>query len=302
MIINDVSIIIVNYNTKQMTNECIESIIAYTNGLNYEIILVDNGSSDGSKEFFEKKEGIVYIYSNENLGFGRANNLGAEKATGNYLFLLNSDTLLFDNSIKIMCDFYSSKETELKMGALGCVLVDRDKQFNGCGGSFPTCKDWIKKYKSSLPFVKWFSKYDEKETYPLDNNYFEIDYVIGADLLIKKSVFESLQGFDPDYFMYYEESDLQKRMSSLGLKAYIITITKIIHLEDASGKSIVNYSNRKRIITHLSRNLYLKKNDAKDFAKYKFFDKLFLLLNRFNPKYSLQENSDYITQIKKTYS
>ena len=90
----DVSIIIVTYNTLKMTNNCLESIIEYTQGINYEIILVDNASKDGSKDFFEKDLRIHYIYSESNLGFGRANNLGAKVAKGKYLFLLNCSFLV----------------------------------------------------------------------------------------------------------------------------------------------------------------------------------------------------------------
>ena len=89
----DVSIIIVNYNTKDLTSQCIDSIYEKTQGVRFEIILVDNASTDGSKEVFEKDTRITYIYSDENLGFGRANNLGAKVAKGKYLFLLNSDTI-----------------------------------------------------------------------------------------------------------------------------------------------------------------------------------------------------------------
>lgn len=84
----DVSIVIINYNTRQMTSECIDSIIAHTIGIEYEIILVDNASSDGSKEFFEEDQRVTYIYSDINKGFGGGNNLGAKKARGKYLLLL----------------------------------------------------------------------------------------------------------------------------------------------------------------------------------------------------------------------
>ncbi|MDM1042798.1 MULTISPECIES: glycosyltransferase family 2 protein [Empedobacter] len=296
-----VSIIIVNYNTKQMTSECIDSIIKHSHDTKYEIILVDNGSLDGSKEYFSQLEEITYIYSEENLGFGRANNLGADSAKGEFLFLLNSDTLLIENSIKKMFDFYTSKEKELNIGTLGCILVNKNIQFNGCGSSFPTSHEWIKIYKSSIPILKLFQNPIKKNNFPLSTSFFQIDYVIGADILIKKTIFDQVKGFDEAYFMYYEESDLQKRMYDLGYKAYITTNTSIIHLEDASGKSIRNYSNRKRIITHTSRNIYLKKNDFENFNEYKFYDKLFLFLNIINPKYTFRENMSYIKEIKKTY-
>ena len=84
----DVSIIIVNYNTKQLTLDCINSVFDQTKDVSFEIILVDNASVDGSKELFEKDSRIKYIYSNQNVGFGRANNIGFEQAKGKYVFLL----------------------------------------------------------------------------------------------------------------------------------------------------------------------------------------------------------------------
>lgn len=83
----DVSVIIINYNTMQMTSECIDSIIANTYDVNYEIILVDNASTDGSKEFFENDKRVKYIYSDRNNGFGAGNNLGVKNACGKYVFL-----------------------------------------------------------------------------------------------------------------------------------------------------------------------------------------------------------------------
>ena len=100
----DVSIIIVNYNTCRMTAECIDSVFEKTHGIDFEIILVDNASTDGSREHFAGDSRITYIYNDENLGFGRANNAGIERARGRYVFLLNSDTLLIGNAIKTLCD------------------------------------------------------------------------------------------------------------------------------------------------------------------------------------------------------
>ena len=101
----DVSIIIVNYNTYNLTHNCIESIIKNTCSISFEIILVDNASKDGSKEFFSKDNRIKYIYLEENIGFGRANNVGVEYASGNFLFFLNSDTLLVNNAIYILYQY-----------------------------------------------------------------------------------------------------------------------------------------------------------------------------------------------------
>jgi GT2 family glycosyltransferase len=296
----DCSIIIVNYNTKTITNNCIESVKKFTEGISYEIILVDNASSDDSVAFFNEMKDIIFIRSSENIGFGRANNLGAEQAKGEFLFLLNSDTVLVENSIKKLVDFFEDKEAELNIGSLGCILVDKEMNYNGCGSNFTSCAEEIHHYKTIIPGLRYFFKNKPVNLYPLRESFFEIDYVIGADLMIKNHVFKNMKGFDKDFFMYYEESDLQYRMKRAGYKAYIYTETKIIHLEDGSGKEIKNYSNKKRIITHTSKNLFLKKNDPENFGKYKTWDKFFLFINRFNTKYTPQEKQDYEKAIKRT--
>ena len=297
-----VSIIVVNYNTKDITENCIASIITQTKDVEYEIILVDNASVDGSKEYFKNRKEICYIYSNENLGFGKANNLGAEKAKGELLFLLNSDTILIENSIKKMLDFFCQNEEGLKIGVLGCLLIDEKYEINGYGDEFPSCKKEIKNYLSLIPIINFFVKKEKRKPTEFKNDYFEINYVIGADMLMRKKNFLKLNGFDEDFFMYYEESDLQKRIKSiLNLKNYVYTKTRIIHLEDASGKNIKKYTNKKRIIVHKSKNLYLKKNDYKNFRKYKMYDNLFLWLSKFNKKYTKQEYFEYFTEIKKTH-
>ena len=103
--IADVSIIIVNYNTLHVLRPCLDSIIEQTIGIDYEIIVVDNGSTDGSIEALSDDSRVTLIPTGENLGFGRANNKGLEQAKGEYIFFLNSETLLKNNAIKMLYDF-----------------------------------------------------------------------------------------------------------------------------------------------------------------------------------------------------
>ena len=119
----DVSVIVVNYNTLELTKNTINSVIEKTRDLNYEIILVDNASTDGSVEFFEREytDKVIFIKNSENLGFGRANNKGIEISKGKYVFLLNSDTLLINNAIKILFDFM---EKNKDCGICGGNLYD----------------------------------------------------------------------------------------------------------------------------------------------------------------------------------
>lgn len=122
--IMDVSIIIVNYNTKRLTCQCIDSIIEKTEGVSFEIIVVDNNSTDGSQELLSHDNRIVFIEAGENLGFGKANNLGFKKSTGKYLFFLNSDTILLNNALLYFFDFYESFKG--RIGGVGCLL-ENDK-------------------------------------------------------------------------------------------------------------------------------------------------------------------------------
>ena len=107
-----VSIIMVNYNTKELTKKAIQAVFDKTEGVEYEIIVVDNDSKDGSVEELKKtfQDKIIIIESKENLGFGRGNNLGIKQAKGKYIFLLNSDTELINNAIKIFYDYMEQNE------------------------------------------------------------------------------------------------------------------------------------------------------------------------------------------------
>ncbi|TDD98356.1 glycosyltransferase family 2 protein [Flavobacterium cellulosilyticum] len=297
-----VSIIIVNYNTKKITIDCLESIKKFTTGLEYEIIVVDNASADGSQEALKRLfPDVKLIESPDNRGFGLANNLGVRSAMGEFVFLLNSDTVLVENSIKIMLDFFQKYQHKLNIGAIGTVLIDEANQTNGFGSHFPSCKEENAINLKKIPLIGQLISFSKNHQYDIKKEYFEIDYIIGADLLMRKDFFEKLDGFSKEFFMYYEESDLQKRMDNLGFKRYITTNTKIIHLEDGSGKSIKKYSNRKRTIVHKSKNIYLKRNDKENFSKYAILDFIILFLNFFNFKYSFKENFNYFKEILSTY-
>ncbi|MGJ1262803.1 glycosyltransferase family 2 protein [Sphingobacterium spiritivorum] len=298
----DISIIIVNYNTASITLNCLRTIYEFTKDVSFEIILVDNASTDDSvirikKDFPE----VLVLESEENMGFGNANNLAAQRALGNFLFFLNSDTLLIENSLKKLLDFFLANEDSLNLGVLGCILVDEFLKTNGFGSFFPHPKSLIHEKVSHIPFLRSLVPATVFPTYSLNDISFKVDYVIGADMFIRREVFEYFKGFDKDYFMYYEESDLQLRMQRAGYSNHIYTGTKIIHLEDGSGKSQHRYSNRKRTILHESRITYVKKNFVDEYPAYKRFDQFMLFMTFFNIKYSFRENWLYIKSIIKKY-
>ncbi|MCP2029201.1 GT2 family glycosyltransferase [Flavobacterium sp. HSC-32F16] len=255
----DVSIIIVNYNTKELLANCIASIYRNTKEVNFEIIIVDNASIDGSQEFVKENfPEVLLIESKENLGFGKANNLGAEFAKGEHLFLLNSDTILLNNAIFHFLDFYR-KNSNLNIGCLGSMLVDEKEDFIHSAEKFPFKRkiifNVINNYLSKLfrfPFTKYIPKFD-------NNSYLEVDYITGADLFLTKDLFFKAGKFDPIFFMYFEETDLQLQIHKLELKRYLIKDPKIIHLEGASVAE-EDFSAKKRIMINDGMFKYFRKN------------------------------------------
>lgn len=233
----DVSIIIVNYNTKELTKSCIDSIFEKTIGVTFEVILVDNASKDGSVEFFKKDDRIRFVESGYNLGFGKANNLGAQNAEGKYLFLLNSDTKLLNNAIKLFFDKMESVGQEV--GCLGCLLQDAQCQYVHSYAELPNVENMLgilvwKQLFSLLGLKAWGM--DAIENRKENSSFFQVGYVTGADLFIRRRVFESCGLFDPDFFMYYEDSELQSRYAKQGFFSYIYDAPQIVHLEGHSSK------------------------------------------------------------------
>lgn len=270
----DVSIILVNYNTKQMTSECINSIRMQTKCCNYEIILVDNASTDGSKDLFEKEK-INYIYSSVNLGFGKANNIGIRQARGEYIFLLNTDTILKNDALSYFIDF-EKKNGNNKV--LGAYLLDGELKPAQSFGEFPSIKSELKialaVYLSRIPF-------NSREYYKVvepKNVVISVDYIVGADLFIPKFILDQCGLFDDKYFMYYEETDLEKRISLDGFERLIIPGPQIVHLCNGSQKtqSKNNKNIKKSIMAAKSMLLYLKKTN--NLIKFRLFKITYLTI------------------------
>lgn len=259
----DVSIIIVSYNTADMLSDCIKSIYENISGLQYEIIVVDNASCDGTVDIIKKEfPDVVLVESDENLGFGRANNMGMDKAHGKYLLLLNSDTLLLGNAVKDMFDQAEVMRTDgRKLGALGSILIGGDNLTCHSYGSFITpgfeLREVLAKY---LRFMK-----SESNTHPkrIDHE-LSVDYVTGADMFVPKSVFDATGGFDPDFFMYCEEVDWQKRMCEMGFERLVVPTSGIKHLEGGSDNMKKKLWSPNRLMNlYKSRKIYRKKHYTK---------------------------------------
>ncbi|HAS68890.1 MAG: Glycosyltransferase-like protein, family 2 [Candidatus Collierbacteria bacterium GW2011_GWA2_42_17] len=237
----DLSIIIVSFNTKEILTNCVESIVKYTKGIDYEIIVVDNDSQDGSperiKELEKKYSQVSLIDAKANLGFGKANNLGAKKAKGEYLLFLNSDTLVFDNAIK------ESLENMKKIpgaGVYSCKLLNSNKTVQASGGYFPNFGNvfaW-QFFIDDLPLVGGLipSFHPQLSSY---DRHKKMDWVTGAFMIIPKDVFDQVGGFDENIFMYTEEMELCYRLKKLGHQTVYQNSPSIIHLGGASSGSVL---------------------------------------------------------------
>lgn len=264
----DVSIIIVNYNTKDLLENCIKSINERTYNLDFEIIIVDNASIDGSQDYVKQNyPKVVLIESDENLGFGKANNLGAKYAKGEFLFLLNSDTILLNNAVKILYDYMVDNP---KVGISGGNLYDANERPTiSFSQLMPNVCNDIDSFFGGI-----YSKiiYNENLFFNHTNKAMNIDgYISGADMMIKNSVLDKAGLFDCDFFMYYEETELTWRIKKLGYKIVSVPDARIIHLE--GGSEIIKENTMRRMIK--SKFLYFEKTNQGLNIQFSYF--VFLL-------------------------
>lgn len=273
----DVSIIIVNYNTCVLLRNCIASIFEHTEGIAFEVIVSDNGSTDGSVEMLrENYPDVILIENNENLGFGAANNRGLAAATGKYVFYLNSDTVLLNNAVKIFFDYFETCGNRLKIGALGTNLLNPDlttgeSYADVFGGTNRTYSDILKDV-SLCAARAWFVFFRKMFGYKLKkidrmacciNKTGKVGFIIGADLFLKNNAYAY---FDEHYFMYFEETDLQYQMTKAGLSMILIEGPEIIHFGGASGDKIdyevLDIAKFSMINMFISRIYFCRKNIA----------------------------------------
>lgn len=255
-----VSIIIVNYNTEELLDNCIVSINQHTQGVDYEIIVVDNNSEKDSLFFLvEKHSAVRFYFSEENHGFGRANNIGASIAKGEYLFFLNPDTLLINNALFILHE-YQKKHREV--GVCGGNMYRGDMS---PAVSFHTL-DFYKREFMILLNKKW------QQGFNATNQPQAVNVIMGADLFVSKSLFLEFKGFDKDFFMYFEEVELCDRIRKAGYKIMSVPEAKIIHLEGGAAENKSEELNRWSYREHwYSKFIYFSKTKGKVATKSIYF-------------------------------
>lgn len=238
-----ISVVIVSYNTKKLLKDCLDSLYDKVQNVEFEIIVVDNASSDDSpqmvKKFFPK---VILVESPNNLGFAAGNNLGLRKTKGEYILLLNSDTIMVENSLIKMVNFM---EQNSKIGIASCKLVDIDGKVQPSGGFFPSLGRvfaWML-FLDDLPFVGSlihpFHPHNP-DFYTKDKWYDQLhfqDWVTGAFFLVRQKVFRDIGVLDENFFMYVEEMEFCYRAKKAGWGIAYTPETKVIHLGAQSGSN-----------------------------------------------------------------
>jgi GT2 family glycosyltransferase len=256
-----VSIIIINYNTSILTSNCIRSVIEQTKEYDYEIILVDNASTEGNADsFLQEFPSIRLVKSDKNGGFACGNNLGIEKATGDYILLLNSDTVLQDDTIS-KCIAVMKQRNDI--GVLGCRMTYPDGGIQYSARRFRSISwellDIFRIIPLLMPYRKRASRMLGK--YFRHDADMECDWVNGAFFLFPKRVLEQMPGkkLDDRFFMYAEDQLWCEQIKKFGYKIIFYSGSTIIHINSGSTDLSKQLALRKKMMKHELEIMRLRK-------------------------------------------
>ncbi len=252
------SIIVINFNTQKLFEDCLRSVKKHLKIKDYEVIVVDNASEKFNQSTVKKIiPGVQIIQSKENLGFGRANNLAAKQAKGEYLWFLNSDTLLnANNNIEVLIDYLDSHKNYAVVAplVLDASNIPQRYQF----GYWPAV--WrmvlekpVNKRVAKNPNRAKHWKWLNADYLPMQSR--NVDWVSGAAMMVRKNVFNEVGGFESEYFLYYEDVDLCRKFWANKQKIRFIKEAQIIHLEGGSEVDMA----KKKLIAYHSQDIYFKR-------------------------------------------
>jgi N-acetylglucosaminyl-diphospho-decaprenol L-rhamnosyltransferase len=229
------SIIIVNFRSANYLERCLSSIYNSPLNLDFEVIVVDSGSFDGSAEMLETRFPAVLFIQSENIGFARANNLGVASSSGRYLLFLNPDTEVVANALE---QLVRTADSVNDTGIIGCKLLNADGTIQtSCVQAFPTILNQMlnaEVLRQRFPNSRlWgISSLLRGNRAPCN-----VEAISGACMLSRREVFQAVGGFSEDYFMYSEDIDLCYKVKATGLSNYIVPSAEVIHFGGASSKS-----------------------------------------------------------------
>ncbi len=229
----DLSVIIVNHNNRSFLIETLNNLSKGLDSLRHEVIVVDNASRDGSLEMVERDfPWIKRIALPENVGFARANNVGARQASGQYLFLLNNDTYVPFGAIQKLLEL---KTEHPEFGIVAPVVLNPDETLQlSWGKDLHLFSELFLKYFAD----KWYRWRFKRKRGRID---WDVDWVSGACFLIERALFQRIGGFDENFFLYIEDADLCRRIRQLGYLIHLTSEAWIIHYQ---GQSVSHYPGR----------------------------------------------------------
>jgi len=232
----DLSIIIVNYNAKNFLHKCLTSIFNTLTQISYEIIVVDNNSSDNTVEFIRHEfPSIKMIANKENIGYAKANNQGIKIAKSDLILLLNPDTVVFEGSIEKMVNYIKNNSD---VGIVGCRVINFGSglQWDSCG-TFLTPLNLCLKELGLEKFFLNHRFFGQRLMYFWKRNSSQqVDWVSGVSMLLKKKVIEDVGALDESYFAYLEDMDYCRRAANRSWKTFFLHSAEIFHNAGASWK------------------------------------------------------------------
>ena len=252
------SVVILNYNVRYFLEQCLSTVQEAVTGLDAEIIVVDNASADDSCTMVrERFPNVILLENKENVGFSKANNQGVAIAKGEYVCILNPDTVLQKNTFREVLSF---AENHPDFGAIGIRYID------GTGNFLPECKRNIPSPKVSLHKILGLKseKYPYYATHLSETESGKVAVLAGAFMLIKKARYQEVGGFDEDYFMYGEDIDLSYKLTKAGYANYYLGKIPMLHYKGESTTKDKVYLRRfygaMRIFygKHFNHNMFLK--------------------------------------------
>lgn len=293
----DLSIVIVSWNVRDYLKACIESIYKHTKGINFEVIVVDNASSDGSvnmvRKFFPEVEIITNKY---NAGFSKANNQAIKVSKGKYIATVNPDTLLIEDIFNPMISFL---EMHNDIGIIGPKILNADRESIQyvCARKFPNPYfDLIDNLKLDRVFPRLFSgiyiaNWDHKTS-----RYIEL--LSGACMMIRRKAIDDIGLFDENQFMYADDIDFCKRMIKFGWKIYYYADVSLIHYGGESSKKIKAFTNIKMLE---SKNYYYLKHHGKIYSLTFCLLIMFLNMGKYVWRKILRDRKEQVIELLEIY-
>lgn len=243
-----IDVVIVNWNSGDQVLQCVSSIGQGGDNDLARIIVVDNGSTDGSEKLLLPLTGVELIKAGRNLGFGKACNLGARHGIAEYILFLNPDAAVFPASLQSVLDYMERSDNQ-NVGVCGVQLKDEHGEISRSCTRFPTVSGFLAHTVGLDHFIPKLGHFMREWDHASDRS---VDHVIGAFYLIRREIFEQLQGFDERFFVYLEDLDLSRRVKAKGWRIEFLSNIQAFHKGGGTSDQIkarrLFYSQRSKII------------------------------------------------------